>query len=72
MKDNTEMITDDQIKILALQRLLIYYENLAKRNNKQDHIVDTSQQYIAKIRRTLIRMLEKPVDHEEIKIESYK
>ena len=60
---NEETITDKQIKIQALQHLLIYYEKLAKKSIN-DEITKTSNRYIAKIRRTLIRMLE---SNEEIK-----
>lgn len=72
MNENKELITDEQIKVLALQRLLIYYENLLKRNNHREDIVNTSNRYIAKIRRTLINMLEAKKEVEVEKIESYK
>tara|TARA_R100000231_G_scaffold88806_2_gene67240 strand:- start:193 stop:411 length:219 start_codon:yes stop_codon:yes gene_type:complete len=72
MNKNKELITDEQIKVLALQRLLIYYENLLKRNNHREDIVNTSNRYIAKIRRTLINMLEAKKEVEVEKIESYK
>ena len=68
----TEFITDKQIKMQALQHLLIYYENLS-RNTKRDDIIDTSERYIAKIRRTIIRMMEEPAVVEvDNKPETYK
>ncbi len=68
----TEFITDKQIKMQALQHLLIYYENLS-RKTKRDDIVDTSERYIAKIRRTIIRMMEEPAVVEvDYKPETYK
>ena len=67
MRDYTEHITDEQIKILALQRLLIYYENLLKRNSDREDIVYTSNQYITKIKKTLVKMLEKPTNQKENK-----
>ncbi len=55
-----EKITDKHIQAQALQHLLIYYEK--KRNKytetKRDDLLNTVNMYIAKIRRTLINLLE--------------
>jgi len=67
-----EFITDEQIKMQGLQHLLIYYENLLKKTNRED-LIESSHRYIAKIRRTIIRMMEEPVVKKvDNKVETYK
>ncbi len=55
-----EKISDKHIQAQALQHLLIHYEK--KRNKykeiKRDDLLNTVDMYIAKIRRTLINILE--------------
>ena len=55
-----EKITDKHIKIQALQHLLIHYENKRKKykEKKRDDITNSLNLYIAKIRRTLINVME--------------
>ena len=55
-----EKITDKQIQAQALQHLLIYYEKKRTKyeESKRDDLLNTVNMYIAKIRRTLIHILE--------------
>ena len=54
-----EKITDRHIQVQALQHLLIHYENKIDKysDDKRDDIVKTLNTYIAKIRRTIIKVL---------------
>ena len=62
-----EKLTDKHIKTQALQHLLIHYE---KKYNKykeldRDDILKNLELYIAKIRRTLIQVLEEEQENEK-------
>ena len=68
-----EKLTDKHIKTQALQHLLIHYE---KKYNKykeldRDDILKNLELYIAKIRRTLIQVLEKEQENENKSIKFY-
>lgn len=58
MEDN---ITDKHITVQALQHLLIHYEKKHKKYEQQgrEDILEIIDTYIAKIRRTMIKVLEK-------------
>ena len=68
-----ERITDRHIQVQALQHLLIHYEN--KRNkysdDGRDDILNTLDTYIAKIRRTMIRVLQDKKDDTDNVIKFY-
>ena len=62
-----EKLTDKHIQAQALQHLLIHYE---KKYNKykeldRDDIIKNLELYIAKIRRTLIQVLEEEQENEK-------
>tara|TARA_R100000278_G_scaffold15988_3_gene16322 strand:- start:494 stop:706 length:213 start_codon:yes stop_codon:yes gene_type:complete len=64
-----EKITDRHIQVQALQHLLIHYENKRDKysDDKRDDIVKTLNTYIAKIRRTIIKVLhEDEVDSDSV------
>ena len=54
-------ITDKHITVQALQHLLIYYEKKQDkyRGEGREDVLKTIDTYIAKIRRTMIKVLEK-------------
>tara|TARA_R100001463_G_scaffold14688_2_gene38490 strand:- start:992 stop:1204 length:213 start_codon:yes stop_codon:yes gene_type:complete len=68
-----ERITDKHIKTQALQHLLIHYENKRDRyiDDGRDDIVETLNSYIAKIRRTMIKVLQESENSEESAIKFY-
>lgn len=68
-----ERITDKHIKVQALQHLLINYENKRDRyiDDDRDDIVETLNSYIAKIRRTMIKVLQESENAEESAIKFY-
>tara|TARA_A100001515_G_C4547084_1_gene202184 strand:+ start:744 stop:956 length:213 start_codon:yes stop_codon:yes gene_type:complete len=53
-------ITDKHIKVQALQHLLIHYENKHKKykGGGREDVLEIIELYIAKIRRTIISVLE--------------
>ena len=53
-------ITDKHIKVQALQHLLIHYENNHKKykGGGREDVLEIIELYIAKIRRTIISVLE--------------
>ena len=55
-----ERITDRHIQVQALQHLLIHYEKKRDRysDDGREDILNTLDTYIAKIRRTMIRLLQ--------------
>ena len=68
-----EKLTDKHIQAQALQHLLIHYE---KKYNKykeldRDDIIKNLELYIAKIRRTLIQVLEEEQENENKSIKFY-
>ena len=68
-----EKLTDKHIQAQALQHLLIHYE---KKYNKykeldRDDILKNLELYIAKIRRTLIQVLEEEQENENKSIKFY-
>lgn len=68
-----ERITDKHIKVQALQHLLINYENKRDRyiDDGREDIVETLNSYIAKIRRTIIKVLQESENTEESAIKFY-
>ena len=68
-----EKLTDKHIQAQALQHLLIHYE---KKYNKykeldRDDIIKNLELFIAKIRRTLIQVLEEEQENENKPIKFY-
>lgn len=68
-----ERITDKHIQVQALQHLLIHYENKRDRylDDDREDIVETLNSYIAKIRRTIIKVLQESENTEESAIKFY-
>lgn len=66
--ESIEKITDKHIQAQALQHMLIHYENKREKykDKNRDDILRSLDLYIAKIRRTLINVLE------EDKLDNYK
>ena len=62
-----EKLTDKHIQAQALQHLLIHYENKYDKYKKldRDDIIKNLELYIAKIRRTLIQLLEEEQENEK-------
>ena len=62
-----EKLTDKHIKTQALQHLLIHYEKKYNKYKKldRDDIIKNLELYIAKIRRTLIQVLEEEQENEK-------
>jgi len=62
-----EKLTDKHIQAQALQHLLIHYEKKYDKYKKldRDDIIQNLELYIAKIRRTLIQVLEKEQENEK-------
>ena len=62
-----EKLTDKHIQAQALQHLLIHYEKKYDKYKKldRDDIIKNLELYIAKIRRTLIQVLEKEQENEK-------
>ena len=62
-----EKLTDKHIKAQALQHLLIHYEKKYDKYKKldRDDIIKNLELYIAKIRRTLIQLLEEEQENEK-------
>jgi hypothetical protein len=68
-----EKLTDKHIKTQALQHLLIHYEKKYDKYKKldRDDIIKNLELYIAKIRRTLIQVLEEEQENENKSIKFY-
>ena len=68
-----EKISDKHIQAQALQHLLIYYENKYDKykDMNRDDILKILELYIAKIRRTLINVLEDEKEHTQKPIKFY-
>jgi flagellar motor component MotA len=68
-----EKLTDKHIKTQALQHLLIHYEKKYDKYKKldRDDIIKNLELYIAKIRRTLIQVLEEEQENENKPIKFY-
>ena len=62
-----EKLTDKHIQAQALQHLLIHYEDKYDKYKKldRDDIIKNLELYIAKIRRTLIQLLEEEQENEK-------
>ena len=62
-----DKLTDKHIQAQALQHLLIHYEKKYDKYKKldRDDIIQNLELYIAKIRRTLIQVLEKEQENEK-------
>tara|TARA_R100001163_G_scaffold47091_1_gene35386 strand:+ start:121 stop:327 length:207 start_codon:yes stop_codon:yes gene_type:complete len=62
-----EKLTDKHIQAQALQHLLIHYEKKYDKYKKldRDDIIKNLELYIAKIRRTLIQVLEDEQENEK-------
>tara|TARA_Y100001937_G_C6989208_1_gene271306 strand:- start:109 stop:315 length:207 start_codon:yes stop_codon:yes gene_type:complete len=62
-----EKLTDKHIKTQALQHLLIHYEKKYDKYKEldRDDILKNLELYIAKIRRTLIQVLEEEQENEK-------
>ena len=62
-----EKLTDKHIQAQALQHLLIHYEKKYDKYKKldRDDIIKSLELYIAKIRRTLIQVLEEEKENEK-------
>ena len=62
-----EKLTDKHIQAQALQHLLIHYEKKYDKYNglDRDDILKNLELYIAKIRRTLIQVLEEEQENEK-------
>jgi flagellar motor component MotA len=62
-----EKLTDKHIKTQALQHLLIHYEKKYDKYKEldRDDIIKNLELYIAKIRRTLIQVLEEEQENEK-------
>lgn len=71
--EDIEKITDKEIQVKALQHLLIHYENKHKKYLKlnRDDILNNLELYIAKIRRTLIQVLELQKENNDKPIKFY-
>ena len=68
-----EKLTDKHIQAQALQHLLIHYEKKYDKYKKldRDDIIKSLELYIAKIRRTLIQVLEEEQENENKSIKFY-
>ena len=68
-----EKLTDKHIQAQALQHLLIHYEMKYDKYKKldRDDIIKNLELYIAKIRRTLIQVLEEEQENENKSIKFY-
>tara|TARA_R100000426_G_C4786732_1_gene96926 strand:- start:38 stop:262 length:225 start_codon:yes stop_codon:yes gene_type:complete len=68
-----EKISDKHIQAQALQHLLIHYENKYDKykDMNRDDILKILELYIAKIRRTLINVLEDEKEHTQKPIKFY-
>ena len=68
-----ERLTDKHIQAQALQHLLIHYEKKYDKYKKldRDDIIKNLELYIAKIRRTLIQVLEEEQENENKSIKFY-
>lgn len=68
-----EKLTDKHIQAQALQHLLIHYEKKYDKYKKldRDDIIKNLELYIAKIRRTLIQVLESEEENKEKPIKFY-
>jgi hypothetical protein len=68
-----EKLTDKHIQAQALQHLLIHYEKKYDKYKKldRDDIIKNLELYIAKIRRTLIQVLEEEQENENKSIKFY-
>ena len=68
-----EKLTDKHIQAQALQHLLIHYEKKYDKYKKldRDDIIKNLELYIAKIRRTLIQVLEEEKENENKSIKFY-
>ena len=66
-------ITDKHITVQALQHLLIYYEKKQDkyRGQGREDVLKTIDTYIAKIRRTMIKVLEKNENEKSNAIDFY-
>tara|TARA_R100001460_G_scaffold36405_3_gene69855 strand:- start:1032 stop:1244 length:213 start_codon:yes stop_codon:yes gene_type:complete len=68
-----ERITDKHIQVQALQHLLIHYENKRDRylDDGREDIVETLNSYIAKIRRTIVKVLQESENIQQSAIKFY-
>tara|TARA_R100000353_G_scaffold75637_2_gene57524 strand:+ start:1517 stop:1726 length:210 start_codon:yes stop_codon:yes gene_type:complete len=68
-----EKLTDKHIQAQALQHLLIHYEKKYDKYKEldRDDIIQNLELYIAKIRRTLIQVLEEEQENENKSIKFY-
>ena len=68
-----ETITDKHIQTQALQHLLIHYEKKRDRyiDYGREDIVETLNSYIAKIRRTIVKVLQESENNQESVIKFY-
>ena len=68
-----EKLTDKHIQAQALQHLLIHYEKKYDKYKEldRDDIIQNLELYIAKIRRTLIQVLESEEENKEKPIKFY-
>tara|TARA_Y100001937_G_scaffold31575_1_gene45210 strand:+ start:218 stop:427 length:210 start_codon:yes stop_codon:yes gene_type:complete len=68
-----EKLTDKHIQAQALQHLLIHYEKKYDKYKQldRDDILKNLELYIAKIRRTLIQVLESEEENKEKPIKFY-
>jgi len=68
-----EKLTDKHIQAQALQHLLIHYEKKYDKYKEldRDDILKNLELYIAKIRRTLIQVLESEEENKEKPIKFY-
>jgi len=68
-----DKLTDKHIQAQALQHLLIHYEKKYDKYKKldRDDIIKNLELYIAKIRRTLIQVLEEEQENENKSIKFY-
>ena len=68
-----EKLTDKHIQAQALQHLLIHYEKKYDKYKEldRDDIIKNLELYIAKIRRTLIQVLEEEQENENKSIKFY-
>lgn len=68
-----EKLTDKHIQAQALQHLLIHYEKKYDkyRDMNRDDILNNLELYIAKIRRTLIQVLEEEKENNNKPIKFY-
>lgn len=68
-----QKLTDKHIQAQALQHLLIHYEKKYDnyKNKNRDDVLKNLELYIAKIRRTLIQVLEEKQENNQKPIKFY-